>query len=332
MKNIVLRDDFSEFEIRPEEEFSRYLELIREDIKEILNSDAGKNFNYCPACKNSNSKILFEKETFIYRECSRCATVFLSPRPTRKMLHDFFFKSKALKYWNSKIMQETENRKMHVFNPRIRWVQDTIEFNDSSNKVFCDFYSKYTPFLKSMDKMTEYTKKVSYKPAYDIRDDIKLIDFEITEELAENSCSIITAFEVFDRFYNPRSVLDVISKSLENSGMLFLTTTSSSGLDIQLLKEKSRSLIPPIHLNIFSVEGVVLLLEEFGFEILELSTPGSLDIHLIEKELHNVEIPKFISDIIINRNNQIKESFQEFLQRSMLSSHMRIAARLIKNI
>ena len=53
MKSIVLKDDFRELEIRPEEEFQHYLNLLREDIKDILNSNAGNNFSYCPACRST---------------------------------------------------------------------------------------------------------------------------------------------------------------------------------------------------------------------------------------------------------------------------------------
>lgn len=330
MKNIVLKDEFREIEIRPEKEFQHYLNLIREDIKNIFNSNAGNNFYYCPACQSITSKISFEKEGFIYRECLICKSIYLSPRPTKEMLHAFFSESKAMKYWNSQVVQETEDRKTHVFNPRIRWVEESIDFDENSKRVFCDFYSKDTPFIKGISNSPNYTRKLAYKASYDIRDEIENNGFELTEELAPASCSIITAFEVLIKVYSPRSILKIIYDSLEDNGLLFLTTTSASGFDIQFLKEQSRSLIPPFELNIFSIEGIIILLKEYNFQIIEISTPGSLDLQLVEKAIDSIEVPNFIRDIVKNRKIQIKEEFQQFLQRSLLSSHLRIIAQKIK--
>ena len=50
MKTRVLKDDYREIEIRPAEEFNKYLSLIKNDIKNIFESSAGNYFEYCPAC------------------------------------------------------------------------------------------------------------------------------------------------------------------------------------------------------------------------------------------------------------------------------------------
>jgi len=79
MKSIVLKDDFRELEIRPEEEFQHYLNLLREDIKDILNSNAGNNFSYCPACRSTTSKIVFGMQNNLFKSTSdqRDASCFL---------------------------------------------------------------------------------------------------------------------------------------------------------------------------------------------------------------------------------------------------------------
>jgi hypothetical protein len=145
---------------------------------------------------------------------------------------------------------------------------------------------------------------------------------------------VITAFDIFDRFSDPRQVLTELHNSLTENGLLFITTISGSGFDIRILNEKSRSIVPPIHLNIFTVEGMQKLLESNNYEILELSTPGSLDIELVSTATENcstLKLPPVIDDILCNRNEAIKNDFQEFLQRALLSSHMRVVARKIAN-
>jgi hypothetical protein len=327
MKTRVLRDDYREIEIRPAEEFNKYLSLIEKDIKEIFKSSAGNYFYYCPACTNEKTSFKFSKNGFVYRECNECETVFMTPRPNKEMLHEFFENSEGLNYWNSKLFQNSVSRKEHIFKPRVRWIQESLDFDENSNRKYLDFYSKYSPFIKQISKITDFTQKISYKPIANITDELTENNFETINEFEGEKYSVVTTFEVFDRFYNPRSVLESIKQSMEKGGLLFLSTTSASGLDFQYLLNKSKNLIPPIHLNIFSVEGIIKLLEDFDFEVLELSTPGSLDLKNLENEIDNVRLPKFLNDIIQNRDSQIKQSFQEYLQRARLSSHMRILAK-----
>lgn len=327
MKTRVLKDDFREIEIRPNEEFTHFLSLIEKDIDEIFKSDAGNYFYYCPACTHEKSSFKFSKNGFVYRECSLCGTVFMTPRPNKEMLHKFFAQSEGLKYWNSKKFQEQGTRKEHVLEPRIRWISESVEFTEKSSRSYLDFYSKYLPFIEKVSTIKSFQRRVSYKPDESIVKETKDCGFEVINNLDDEKYSVITAFEVFDRFYNPRNVLETIKNSLEKGGLLFLSTTSASGLDFQFLLKKSKNIVPPLHMNIFSVEGIVKFLEDFDFEVLELSTPGSLDIKILEDQIDEISLPKFLIDLIKNRDSHTKEAFQQFLQRARLSSHMRILAK-----
>ncbi len=329
MKIRVVREDFNEIEIRPKKDFKTYLSLIEKDVKNILGNKAGNYLFSCPACNSEITKFSFSKNGFVYRECQSCGTVFMTPRPTINMLHDFYLKSKGLSFWNSIDFQESIERKEYVFEPRIRWIEEAVEFTKESSRNFLDFYSKYSILCNKLSKLSLFNNKDSYKPIKNIKSEIAKAGFNVIDTLKNKRYSVITAFEVFDRFYDPQNVIKRLSEIIEVGGLLFISTKSSSGLEFQILKAKSQNLIPPIHLNIFSVEGMISLLENNSFEIIELSTPGSLDLKIIEEQINEVELPKFIKDILLLRNKSIKESFQEFLQRALLSSHMRILAKKI---
>ena len=51
----------------------------------------------------------------------------MSPRPTRQMLHEFFEKSKGLKYWNLKLVKGSVSRRKHIYLPLIRWIEESLE-------------------------------------------------------------------------------------------------------------------------------------------------------------------------------------------------------------
>ena len=76
MKTRVLRDRFQEKEIRPQEEFLKYLELINKDVINIFDGKSGNFFSYCPACESRTSKFCFSKNSFTFRECLECETIY----------------------------------------------------------------------------------------------------------------------------------------------------------------------------------------------------------------------------------------------------------------
>ena len=117
---------------------------------------------------------------------------------------------------------------------------------------------------------------------------------------------------------------------LIKNGLLFLTTSTISGFDLQLLWDKSKNIFPIDHMNLFPIEGITKLINDNEFKIIELSTPGQLDIEIVKnaiKQNKNIDVPRFISYFIENRDENDHRAFQDFLQMSRLSSHLRIVAQ-----
>jgi hypothetical protein len=113
-------------------------------------------------------------------------------------------------------------------------------------------------------------------------------------------------------------------------GLLLLTTRSGSGFDLSILEGHARYLFVPEHLNLLSLAGLERLMERAGFELLELSTPGELDIGLVRDSLlrdPSIPVPEFVRLLVEHRDEVAHRDFQEFLQKHRLSSHVRLAAR-----
>ena len=231
MKTRVLRDRFKEKEIRPKKEFLKYLELINQDVIDIFKSTAGNYFIFCPACKSEKSFFSFSKNGFPYRECSDCGTIYMTPRPNREMLHDFFENSQGLKYWNMKLVKGSVSRKKHIYLPMIRWIEESLDFSSESSRHFCDLYSKYTWLIDGISSIKKFNKYTSYKPIDEIGNYIKSNKFSIIQEFSNIKYSVVTAFEVIDRLYNPIDMLSNIRDNMEDGGLLFVSTMTSSGLD-----------------------------------------------------------------------------------------------------
>ena len=100
-------------------------------------------------------------------------------------------------------------------------------------------------------------------------------------------------------------------------------------VDIKVRWEIS-GVYPPERLNLLSVEGLTLLFERHGFEALEFSTPGVLDVESVRREMQihpGGDLPRLITYLIKNRGEEAMEALQEFLQRFRLSSFGRIVLR-----
>ena len=117
---------------------------------------------------------------------------------------------------------------------------------------------------------------------------------------------------------------------LAPGGLLFLTTRTCSGFDLQVLGEHAAYIFVPEHLNLLSVEGLETLTRRAGLELIELSTPGQLDLQLVQAARAAdpaLPLPPFIDYLLNQRDALAHEDFQAFLQKHRLSSHVRLAAR-----
>ena len=64
------------------------------------------------------------------------------------------------------------------------------------------------------------------------------------------------------------------------NGLFIMTSTTSSGFEYQVLGKYSPNLIPMDRLNLLSLEALIGQMKKAGFEIIEVSTPGRLDVRL----------------------------------------------------
>ena len=107
---------------------------------------------------------------------------------------------------------------------------------------------------------------------------------------------------------------------------MIFTTLNGKGFDIQVLWENSKSVYPPHHLNFFNPDSVGILLGKCGFEVLEITTPGRLDVDIVSNDLEHVN-DRFIKTFLGSAGEREKDDLQKFLQKNNLSSHMMIVAR-----
>jgi len=338
MRRVVVSDDYRELEIWPSESFNRYLEISEKEVKRLLIDKDNLVDVPCPACDSDRKRKGFKKFNLEYVECIDCKTLYVSPRPTQENINNYFVESAAIGFWHSHVVKESlKGRIGHLFRPRAIWVANLTEQYFEKPMVFVDVNSMYNEFLEEIDELGLFKDKIILEPAIDIAEYIKeekgfkVINKSIMSvDSNEINANAVTAFAVVDRVFNPEIFLKAVRSILVERGLLFFTTTTISGFDLQVLWQNSKTIFPPDHINLLSIEGIVKLLERCGFEIIELSTPGQLDVELVKNAMQDndkLKLPRFISYFLKNRDKNAHRSFQEFLQQFKLSSHVRVAAR-----
>lgn len=338
MRRVVVSDDYRELEIWPSESFDRYLEITEKEVERLL-IDKGNLVDVpCPACDSNRRRKGFNKFGLEYVECMDCKTLYVSPRPSEENINRYFTESEATEFWHSHVVKETvKGRIGHLFRPRAVWVANLTEQYFEKPSVFVDINSMYNEFLEEIDKLNLFKNKIILNPAVDIAESIKEEKgFEVINKsiMSVDSTKInanaVTAFAVIDHVFNLKVFLNAVKSLLTDRGLLFFTTSTISGFDLQVLWNNSKTIFPPDKINLLSIEGIIKLLERCGFEIIELSTPGQLDVELVKNAMQNndkLKVPRFISYFLKNRDENAHRSFQEFLQQFKLSSHVRVAAR-----
>lgn len=327
-----------EKDIRPQALFDTYLRLLDEDIETFFGDQRGFGAVPCVGCGSPNGYEALLKSGFVYAECPGCATLWVSPRPTADRLVAFYRSAKSVNYWSTAFYPETaEARREHIFRPRAALLAELLGRTGAPGRgALADVGAGYGIFLEEVARLDTFDSVVGIEPNPALADVCRAHGFPVVEKTVEDvaqgelQAEVVTAFEVLEHVHDPHRFLAAIRRVLVPGGWLLLTTLTASGFDIRTLWERSNAVAPPQHLNLVSVEGMRLLMDRAGLEIVELSTPGRLDVDIVENALARdptLPLPRFLRYLFSHRDAETREQLQGFLRTALLSSHVRVLAR-----
>lgn len=331
MKNIVVNDEYRQVDLKPTAFFDEYLALLHQDMLTLVGQNTLKQID-CPACKSAGSQASFERFGLQYHTCVNCASLFVNPRPSDTQLSRFFKESKAKVFWRNQLFEASQQqRKNKIIKPRVEWVIDSTAEYLPLAKHWVDLHTSQQRYIEALSQSAFPLKTVIFPYGnFMIPTGVNLVNkpwWEINDDI---NADVITAFEVMDHACDVDALFMSLKKMLNNGGLCFLTTILGSGFDIKELGNHAPNVFPPDRLNALSVKGLRELIERHGFECLEFSTPGVLDLDIVAQALQrnpSIAVSEFIKSLALNADEDTKRSFSEFLQRNLLSSYGRILIR-----
>lgn len=323
-----------EEEIRPEKLFDELLRLNRDDISTYFSKSTYTIIN-CPAC-GDKGLFSFKKDNFEFDECEKCKTLYVSPRPDKESFNNYYTDSQSSKFWATTFYEATqENRREMLWKPKAKLINDKIGKYSASTKTILDIGGGYGVFMEEFLKLnnlshlvvepSKYLSSICRDKNLNVLEKF-LEDIESDELMHENKAFV--SFELFEHLHDPKLFLETLYNLMDKDDLFIFTTLSGMGVDIQTLWEDSKSIAPPMHLNFFNPKSVTILLESLKFEVLEVSTPGKLDINIMENNLPKIK-DRFFKNFIEYSNQDEKDSMQKFISDNFLSSHMMIVCKKV---
>ena len=326
-----------ERDIRPKPLLDEFFACLTRDARRLVTKRPQFVSVACVFCGHGAASLSFEKDGFPYGRCDRCGSLFANPRPTAADLIEYAETSEAVDFWSTRFYRETADaRREHVFRPRAQLTAEIARQHGMTGSVrFGDVGAGYALFLRELAPIVPTWSLAAIEPDRRLAEICRGHGFETIERWVEDiqdgefALDFVSAFEVLEHVFDPVAFLGACRRLLRPGGLALVTTLTISGFDLQVLGEASRSITPPQHLNFPSVAAVEAFASRVDLELVDLSTPGQLDVDIVRNVLR--DRPDAVRDAfarsIASADEPTRLDFQRFLQTHQRSSHLRCVFR-----
>ena len=322
-----------ESSVRPQELFDEYLRLAAVDAETYF-AHVPRHSIACPAC-NQVGQSAFTKAGFNYELCVNCDALYVSPRPPASAFQEYYTTAPSVEFWATTFYYQTaEQRRKLLWEPKAKSILQTINDHQPEAEVLVDIGAGYGIFcdaFQSLSHLNCLLIEPSPRLAQICSDRGQVVIQSFLEGLTRHGLtqkpSFFVSFELFEHLHDPARFLSVLYDLMLPGEVFAFTTLSGTGLDIQCLWEDSKSVSPPHHLNFFNPESIQILLKRVGFESLEVTTPGKLDINILQSNQHLIKDRFWRTHIRQIHTLAAAEALQSFIAAAGLSSHMLVVCR-----
>ena len=326
----------TEDDIRPKPLLEEFFARLKRDAGRLAAQRADFVDRPCGFC-GITGRPAFDKDGFSYCACDGCGSLFVNPRPTAEALAGYTSSSEAVAFWSSHFYKETAPaRRERIFRPRATLAAAMARHQGLTGKVrFADVGAGYGLFLSELRAVAPEWSLTAIEPDRRLADICRAESFSTIERWVEDvaddelSMDFVSAFEVLEHVFDPVAFLAACRRLLRPGGFALVTTLTISGFDLQVLWDRSRSITPPQHLNFPSVGAVARLAARVGFDVIELTTPGELDVDIVRNVVRDRpdDVRDRFAREIAAADAPTRQAFQQFLQANRLSSHLRCLLR-----
>lgn len=291
----------------------------------------------CPACGAAEAARAFEKHTFTYQRCARCATIYMSPRPSEKVMGDYYANSENYAYWAKHIFPASEaSRREKIHKPWLARVAGFCDRFGVPRGTLLEVGPGFGTFCAVAIEAGAFGKVVAIEPTPQLAEACRKRGVTVIEKRVEDAegdappADVLVSFEVIEHLFEPRRFLGQAARLVRPGGLLVISCPNGEGFDIATLGAGSLA-VDPEHVNLFNPRSLRSMVDAAGFETLEVTTPGRLDAELVRDAVlagqHDLAGQPFLQRVLIDEWERLGWPFQQFLAEQGLSAHMWLVAR-----
>lgn len=296
--------------------YHRELVLAQDFVRSMPQS---LDIEACPVSGLDRHEVLFEKWGMRYALCPKTWSLSLGALPDIETAHRYFFDSDLARYRKSAEYQNTFTRlRKDLWTEQVEWVEGRVRrYLGMERYALSDWGPRMLGWIDVMNQAAFVSEYIILEP---------LPPVEPSGGTGDTRVALL--FDVIQRQPRPIELLSRVYEKLDPGGILLLTCRSGSGFDVLTLAAESESIYPLDHICLPSPQGMHLLLQQTGFDVLELTTPGLLDVQLVRQAKERIPKSQYFQNYIAKIGNDLLfERLQGFLQQNNLSSHLRVVAR-----
>lgn len=255
-----------------------------------------------------------------YSRCRETGSLFLSEVPAWKEWAGLLREVAGFRRSPEAFHLDLANSRVeNVYRPKLEWVQETLRLQDIGRPRLLEAVSPPSDLSQFLRESGSFSEVLTV-------DEMELAH---GADAGRGGVQAALLFESLDRVDEPAVLVEKAAARMERGGLLFVTGLVASGFDLAVLGLRSLYLYPPDRANCFSLEGLKRLLESRGFSLIEVSTPGVLDVQIVREHLRmepGLELSPFERELL-SAPEEARAAFQSYLQEWGLSSFARIVAR-----
>lgn len=285
----------------------------------------------CPVCA-SNKRHLEETVWGLnYQRCEVCGLVYISPCPTNEIRSWYLENSTGLKFWRENMPKKTIDSRYALYSDRAEFIDNAVtKFGVNHNRIV-EVGAGNGELAKIISERGLFSEiiLVEPQPLQISLPACKVVQAEISDANLSEPADVVVAFEVLEHINEPKEFLHDLGNLVGEDGLLIMSTPNVDGLEISCLGQLSNALKFD-HVRLYSPHSIRRLLDNEGWELLHIETPGLFDVDSICNHFENGAIDLASNPalrFICESNIELRSQFQLFLQQQLLSSHMKFVAR-----
>ena len=225
----------------------------------------------CPAC-SEQSVFCFEIKGYFIWRCNRCGSMFVNNVPDAKELAALY---DTVKYYE--LDQESVARIQNEGHRRIgllsKFKTSGNYFEIGSAKGLQLDLAKAVGFktfgIELSKENVEICRKKGHEVVHGFLEDAQSC-------VPSSGFDVISCLDVIEHVENPLAFLSLAASMLAENGVMVLSTPNYSGLVARVLREKDPYLIPPEHLNFFTLIGMRSLFRQASLREVMHTSFGTL--------------------------------------------------------